>query len=230
MNARRVFAFALIGAAGIGLFAASDPARAQVTSQGGGYLFRLKFTKGQTIKYEMSTSMQAPGGKGGPMNFAVPVTMKITEVKNGVATVATTTTMPAMGGKSKSQPMTDTIKIDNRGRPQGDKSGAMQGMQMALPAGPVKIGGSWTDTIKGGAMPGMSMKGTYKLVSVQGGVATISMTVGGDGQGMKISGTGTMKVSVADGWTQSAKLNMRMNMGSGKDAQSMAVNLTMTRK
>lgn len=230
MNARRVFAFAVIGAAGIGLFAASDPARAQVTSQGGGYLFRLKFTKGQTIRYEMATSMQAPGGKGGPMNFSVPVTMKITDVKNGIATVTSTTTMPAMGGKSKAQPMSETVKIDNRGRPQGDKASSMQGMQMALPAGPIKVGGTWTDTIKGGAVPGMAMKGSYKLLSVQGGVATISMSVSGDGQGMKISGTGTMKVAVADGWTQSAKLNMRMNMGSGKDAQAMSVNLTMTRK
>lgn len=231
MNARRVFAFAIIGAAGLGLIAASDPARAQVTAQGGGYLLRFKFVKGQTIKYDVTTSAASPGGKGGGMNFNMPVSMKITDVKNGVATIAATTTIPDLTGKGgKQQSHTETMKMDNRGRAQGAGSNVLQGMQVALPAGPVKIGSSWTESVKNPAMPGMTVKSTYKLVSVQSGSANVNVTLSTSGQGMNMTGSGLMKIAVADGWPTSFKMNMKMMMGAGKNAQPMAMTMTMTRK
>ena len=69
-SALRRPAFSLLAGGLLALTAAS--ADAQVSKSGTGYLMRVKYVKGQTLKYKSVTKMVAPGQSQGAMEVGMP--------------------------------------------------------------------------------------------------------------------------------------------------------------
>lgn len=189
-------------------------AHAQVTKQGQGYLFRMKFTPGSTIRYTITSTVNPPAGtkNAKPMTFSMPQTMRVKSVDKGIATIESTVDMSSMSPNAK--PQTTTIRMDSRGNLIGNTQG-MSSMSTSFPQGPIRIGQSWNAKMN---QQGMSFDGTYTLKSVRRvgsqELAEIAMSIkGGGGQAGTISGTGTMQVRTSDGSLQGMNMNMRMAMG-----------------
>lgn len=232
---------------GFGLIGSAPVADAQVTAQGGGYLLRMKFTKGQTMRYNMTMNTQMPSGSmpkgsgGGNMNMTMPMSMTVTDVKNGVATIKSVVGPSKFMG-SEIPKQEQTMRMDSRGNVVGGGASQMNFLG-SLPQRPVKIGQKWTQNVDMGAMSGgmggsMKLTGTYTLRSVAANVATIAVTINGTQQGMKINGSGTFRTRVSDGSMDGGSLNMTMVMdmsGMGgasksksKGPQSMTIKSTIS--
>ncbi len=190
------------------------PAQAQVAAQGGGFLLRTKYTKGQSFKYKMTTTVTGGPSKMPPME--IPMTIKVKDVKNGIATLTYSMKTPG-----QSTPSNIEVKVDPRGKMVGGSGiEALQGMGAmgaTLPEKPVRIGQTWTQTIDNPAMQGMKLTTTYKfngLKNVRGAqVAEIGMTIKGTGpQNMTMSGSGTMILLASDGTMRSTSMSMDMKM------------------
>lgn len=141
----------------------------------------------------------------------------------------------AKGPGAATKPIVARLVFDEYGTPkEASGSGAtatlMGGMGSAMgqgagsttfPKKAVKVGDTWTSSldfgkIMGGAMPGMKMNGqipvSYRLVALQGGVATIAMTakgaismdMGGKAMRLTMDMRSTSLVEVATGLAKSA--------------------------
>lgn len=202
-------------------------ADAQVTAQSGKYLLRLGYKKGQTMNYSITTKVMNAPGMNQPMTTVMPLTMKVIDVQKDIITIQSTVDMSKIqpGAKPESQ----TMKMDRLGNVIGGNSanGMMSGAN--LPKNPVAVGGTWKST---GKASGFAATSTYKLVGVkQVGsrkVANLTMSVVGTGS-MKMSGTGTMLLDMADASLVSMAMNMNIPNPQGKGAP-ITMNMTMTRK
>ncbi|MBL8048878.1 MAG: hypothetical protein JNJ45_09375 [Chthonomonas sp.] len=215
-------ALSLLGVAGL-VLAGAETTQAQITKQGDAYLFRIKFTPGQTIKYLMNMNMT---GTPQPMNMNMTVSQKVKSVKGTTATIEATTS-----GIPGQKPMTQTMTIDNRGRATG--AGAAGGSQVAYPEGPVKVGQTWKGQLPGMGQ-GMGGDATYKLVAIKTvngkQVAQVSLSMNlSQGTAMKMSGTGTMYIFMSDGSLSTMSMNTNMSMKQDKQTMNMKMNMTMKR-
>lgn len=194
----------LTGAALVLLFgvaATPNPANAQVAAQGGGYLLRIKWTPGQSYKYDVVTKVSI-GGKGAkPIEQHSPYVMKVLTVKNGVATLQVKADVSGLVG-GKGQSINNTLKVDSRGKIlEGDKSSV--GF-FELPEKPVKLNTPWTSNQSAQTPVGkMAIKATYKLTgtkTVNGKkMLVVATTTSGTSSTMNTSGGGTMLVEMKDG-------------------------------
>lgn len=207
---------------------------AQVTKQGAGYLFRLKFSKGQSYKYQMNMS---GSGQGQTFIMRMPMTMTVVGVSGVVGTVTYKIGPVSMsvGGKTTNMPnvRTMTLKLDNRGNVvSGADASQVQGMgTIGLPARPMAIGSTWSAKTKtaAGAAGQMDVQATYRFVGIerQGGInsAKISMTMTGAGQA-NVKGSGTMWLAVSDGALVRTDTTMTVNM----QGTTMPMSLSIVRK
>ncbi len=224
MNTKSLLLSGLLGLTLVGPLAPRT-ADAQITPQGGGYLLRLKFTKGQVTNYSISTSgamMQKP--------LIMKVRMRVTDVKGAIATVENTVTPPAMGSGAPPKPTTETVRINNMGKV---VSGTTPGMSAAatptLPQGPIKIGQTWKGDVSG--MQGTSMKATYKLNAIKTvgtrRVAEITMnmqgSVGAPSGSTKMTGTGSMNLDMKDGSMVSGTVNINVLMPTGEKGKTQNI-------
>src|SRR5688572_7694840 len=108
---------------GLALIVAANGA-AQITKSGNGYLFRMKYAKGQTAKYAMDVkaSIKNPQtGKTQTMDMSMPMVSKVTAVSGGTGTIQATVgpVKALVDGKPfnlpNNQPKTQTTKMDARG-------------------------------------------------------------------------------------------------------------------
>jgi hypothetical protein len=202
-------------------FAVMGPVAAQITRQGDGFLFRAKWTKGQTMRYNMATSMGgAQGSKSTPTAMNMPMVYRVADVKGGVATVEMT--IGPMSGMKGAEPEKVSVRIDQRGRiVGGDERIRQMSMSSSIefPERPIRLGHTWTTDQR---VQGMSVRSTYRFAEMKtiGGrqVAVLTFQMSGDGQGgMKISGDGTIMLRAEDGSMHSMSSNPTMQMaGSGK--------------
>jgi hypothetical protein len=185
-------AFALVG--GVLL---TTSAEAQVTKSGAGYLLRVKYVKGQVMKYKSVNTVTAPQG-GQPMKIEMPMVMKIADVSKGFA-LATITTGPAMmGANPMGKAQTVNVELSNTNAAKSKGSPGIAGAQ--FPAKPVKVGQTWTMAAPIADTTGMAgdIKATYKfqgLKTVNGksmAIVTYALTGG-------VSGSGTLQLLAADG-------------------------------
>lgn len=203
---------------------------AQVTKQGAGYLFRMKFTKGSKANYVMNMDSNMSGQK---VKVNMKMTQTVTAVNNGVGTLkfnigAMTMSMngkpmqnPAAGQMGK----TVEMKMDSRGKVVGGASTGQQ-TSVPLPANPVAIGKSWTETTTTPAMgQSVTVRATYKFVGIEGSAAKLSISLTGTGQ-FSMSGNGFVWLDMADGSLLKSTTNVKMMMGQ----TPMPMVMTMTRK
>jgi len=210
-----------------------QPSDAQVTAQGGKYLFRVAWAKGKTYKWNVSTSVTAPG-QAKPMAFNSSYTATVKDVKNGIATVQFTAgQMPGQSAK----PAPTTVKIDNRGKLIDSPAGAgLEQVQAQMPAGPIAVGGKWSNTQKMGSGPAAGMtvatNYTFKGVKTVSGrkVAEIATTttMSGNPQ-MRGTGSGTMLVDLADGQLRSFSMSQNLIMKQGQQDMKLPMKVTISR-
>lgn len=194
----------------------------QVTKQGNGYLFRMKFAPGQVITYRTQVSSNAGGMK---MNMSMPMRQTVKSVTGNRATLEMRIGPMTMNGRQMNTGgpavQTQTVTIDSTGRANGGQTG----LQLSLPQRPIPIGGTWTAELPMGGMMGPSntTRATYRLVRLtkRNGrdVAEIAMTVTTTGP-QALRGSGTQFVSVADG--QLVYSNLQLNMTITPPAQQGA--------
>ncbi|MCO5295331.1 MAG: hypothetical protein M9921_00590 [Fimbriimonadaceae bacterium] len=209
-------------------------APAQISKKGAGYLFRIKWTKGQTAKYTMTTTTS-----GGPSAMAVnmPMSLKVLSVAGGVGEVEYNVGPASANGKPMGAAQKVVAKVDPRGK---IVSGATQAQQMGgnitFPEGPVKPGGTWTgsQTVPG---PGgsMTINAKYKFVGIKsvGGqsVAQIDVSMSGGGGQMQITGSGSVFLRTADGSLQSTNLGQKLTISGAQGNQKpMTIDMKISMK
>jgi hypothetical protein len=229
----RFVALGVAGAAAVSLCGPSQTAGAQITKQGDAYLFRMKFSKGQKMSYTITSSAKVPNNPAA-IKAVVPMSMTVQDVKGGIATIQLVTGPMTVNGKPLGpQPQTTVIKLDDRGKPVG---GAMPGQQVStqLPEKPLKVGGTYTATNTVNMMgQQFAVKSTNKFLGIKHvgsrNVAAIATTMTGSGA-MKSSGTGVAYLDVKDGSLVSMKMNQKVTMTQGAQAQTINSVVTVTRK
>lgn len=209
----RVKTPALFGLIAISMGVPALPSYAQVSKQGDGYLFRMKFSPNQKSVIN-GTILSSAGGQ--KFEMGMTVTQVVKSVKNGTATIDYTVNMTKSPVGSQ-KPTTMTVQMNNRGKMTGGSAGMdmsqMQGYE--LPEGPVRVGQTWssTNTVN---QAGMSMKvnSTYKLVGLKRvgafDCAQLAITAKTSGAQMSGTGTGSVFLRLADGSMQ--QMNMVQNI------------------
>lgn len=217
--------------ASFGLMATAVP---QLTKQGAAYLFRAKYTAGQTNRYTMTMNSTMNGQS--MLLMETPLVLKTVSVAKGIATVEVATGPAKMNGKAQGQVDKQTVKMDNRNRPQGGQSSFESFGSFAYPEKPIAIGGKWTQKMDmGTAMGGMKLDATYTFVAIKtlGGkqVAEIKSIMKGTMMG-PITGTATTYIVLADGSLHSSSVQMVMNInpGQGQAVRKVVTNAKVTRK
>lgn len=230
---------------GAGLIATTN-AGAQVTKVGDAYQFRMKYTKGQVTRYQMTTKTELPAGVGGAqqtkpmaMNMVVPVTMTVVSVTGNKATIKQDMGAVTMNGQAMSKPQTQQLTMDDRGQVVGKVSGAGAGMGMeqmsgALPDKPLKVGQSYTTNKTVNQMTqNIQMKATSTFVGIKnvGGKQVAEMAIKFTGTGTAtMNGTGTSYYNVADGSLNSMSMTTNMSMTIPNQPQKMSMKLSMDMK
>ena len=210
-------------------------ANAQITPQGGGYLFLQKYTAGQKINYVMDMNVTAPGAPTASGAFKMQMMLHLTvlSVKGGVANVNIASDAMTMGGKALKKGENATVKIDSRGQTtgSGDHNG---GVAPIFPQGPIKIGGTFTSAAGGAtSMGGFSTTTTFRLVGfkVYNGrkVAQLAVTsnIGGKAAG---TSSGFMLIAEADGQLVSSRADSSMNVGQNGKNMSVVSHVKIERK
>lgn len=220
----------IFGAAALSLFAFSG---AQITKQGSGYLFRVKFTKGQKTSYLMTMLSDMGAQK---VNVTMPMSQTVTAVDKGVATVKVQVGEMKMmlNGKPIQNPAaaagkTLEIKMNNRGEMVGSGAGSQQ-TSIPLPAKPVAVGSTWSDstTVPVAGQP-MKVNATYKLLGFEKlgkyNTAKVAVTVKGAGQ-VTVNGKGTVWLNMSDGSMVKYINDVQTSMG----GRQMPMKMTITRQ
>jgi hypothetical protein len=108
---------------------------AQVTAVKGGYLFRVRYTTGQVLRFETKTTFGNKGSAGAGMTVQVPITLRVLSVAKGVATTSMTMGAGVLNGQPYGKPQTLKVPLDSM------DSSSYGGPKFSPK--PVKIGGTW---------------------------------------------------------------------------------------
>jgi len=207
----------------VGIFAG---AYGQVTKVSGGYLFKNKYTAGKTMAYRMDMNSSFGGAS---YKVSLSYSQKVKSVKNGIATIEVTMTPPMMNGQpvpgagGNGKPTTVTGRVDSSGS-LIDGSQA-QAMGLVYTGKPIPIGGKWSSQLNLGNGPagGGTVNAVYtlrKITQYKGKpAAEFSITIGGVSE-MKISGSGTSWVSMADGSQLDSKILLNIEVGANQTGMS----------
>jgi hypothetical protein len=204
----------------IAVIAVASVGSSQVSRQGAGYLLRVKYVKGQTLKYMTTNLINGNMNGGQPMKINMPISISIKDVVKGIAKAKVVAGPVNMGTSAVMQAQTLDMELTTTNQARSGKNSGIAGAQ--LPLKPVKIGQTWTMLAPIPDTTGMSknMKATYKFQGLKnvGGksVAVLAYTLTGG-----VSGTGTLLLLASDGTIHSntAKLKYSgpqgsMNIGS----------------
>lgn len=182
-------------------------AHGQVVKKGSGYLFRIKFTKGQKLAYNVLMGL-------GPLGKANSgLTISVLSVKGGIATTKLNVEAVKMGQRTVIPAQSATQAFNNRMEvAQSKDSQSISQFKGAYPPQPIKIGGKWQTKLIMNAMSASTpIDTTYKFVGLKKvngiQVAVLSMVLHG-----QYSGTGTTLLRVSDGTPQSVTMNLVLRM------------------
>ena len=235
-------AWLAVGSAG--LLAAN--AGAQVKKVGEGYLFRAKYAKGSTTRYQTTMQTALPPGIGGPgaktppaMSIVIPFAITVVSVAGDKANLKSDMGTVTMNGQALSKPRTMQMTLDSRGQPVGAISGAGAGMGVenmagGLPEKPLKVGQSYTVTKTINQMgQNIQAKTTNTFMGIKniGGHPVAEMTSKIVGVGAtSLTGSGTTYFNVADGSLSSMKMTTAMNVTIPGQTQKISMKATMETK
>ena len=223
------------GLLGTAALMAGGKVNAQITPQGGGYLFRQKFTAGEKINYPMDINSSASGSMPGAGSYKIQmaVHLSVLSVQNGIANVRVTSDGMMMNGKAMQKGESATVKINSRGQTIGGGKGR-GAISPIFPQGPVKIGDTFASEggITSGA-GGISTATTFRLVGfkVYNGQKVAQLAIKSNTSG-KVAGatTGFMLISMADGQVVSGRTDTNMNLAQGGKGMSLVTHMRIERK
>lgn len=178
---------------------------AQVSNTKTGYLFRVKYTKGQLMEYRMTAKQIAK--KGPALLITSPFSMRVLSVTNGVAEILASEGPVMLNGKQFQPLGTAQGEMDSRFRPVNSdlRNTTFSGM---YPERAIKVGQSWTTPfqLQNTGVTG-KMVATYKLdrFSIVDGqrVAVLKTKIVGP-----LAGGGETMVRVSDGTPQRMVLTL----------------------
>jgi len=104
-------------------------------AKGGGYLFRVKYTKGQTMRFQTESTVANKGSKSSGMSFKAPMTIQVLNVVKGVATVNVTKGAGTLNGQPFGKSESVHAQLDET------DSSSINGPQ--VPLKPIQTGGTW---------------------------------------------------------------------------------------
>lgn len=199
-----ILVFVLLGGLSGGL---QHSAGAQITKVGDKYVFHVKFTKGQTIRYVMTTTakpMSSPRSiavSQNPLVTISPITMTTLDVKGKISTVQLSLGPMVMNGKEISKVQTAQMQIDDHNQAVNRAKGSPVGA--GFPPDPIKVGGSYhadQSAVRNGEPIRIQGTYTFKGIKTVGGqqVAEI-FAVTTTKSKVVTKGTNTIYLSVADG-------------------------------
>ncbi len=210
---------------------------AQVTPVGGGYLFRMKFTPGQTMRYTMTMSMSGLPNQMKGFNNSSTFTMHVLRVQGDKATIRLDIPAMVMNGQTIRPAAQTQITMDNRGQMVGGAAATNGLPQTVLPEKPLRIGQSFTQAIKGAPMgAAVAAQATYTLKGFQnvGGrkaaqlaIALKGQAPGGPQGSVSFNGNGTMLLTVVDGSLLRSQMAQKM-IGPGPNGSQMAITMNMS--
>ena len=209
---------------------------AQVTKVGNAYRFRMKFAKNRKISYNVISSAQTHGGP--VMKIEMPMTTTVKDVKGTTATLLIEIGPMISNGKpSNMASQVMEVTLDDRGKPIGDGAANVQGgipNVGQLPVKPLSVGETFTSSnslIAAGQK--LDVKSVNKFLGIKRAgprtVAVFSTTTSGSGA-MKINGTGTAYLDMADCSLVSMNVTNNVRVGNGSQAQLIKNTMTVTRK
>lgn len=177
-------------------------APAQVTPSGKGFLLRVKYVKGQVLRFATTTSMTGLPGAGSAnsaLSISMPATMTVNSVV-GTVTKATIAVGPAKYGGNVIQPV-QTLQIQLDARNSTPAAGTAGSLIAPMPSKVVRIGDTWKSSAPIPGMPGTPTKATTATYTFLGtkvvdgkSVAAISYKFSGGTRG-----SGSVLVLVKDG-------------------------------
>jgi hypothetical protein len=194
-----------------GALAAVTPA--QVTKSGAGYLLRVKYAPGQVIKLTSTNKMvNATTGKAVETSIILPVLLRITGVKAGLAQARMVVGPATYNGQPLIPSKTVVMSLNSRNQATNVQGGASS-VGATLPEKPIKVGQTWKALapISTGTGGVQKVEAIYKFVGVKSvngqGVAVVTYTISG-GVG---KGSGRMTILQKDGtlWTNDLKMDVR---------------------
>jgi hypothetical protein len=187
----------------VGLCLSATAARAQITKSGSGYLMRVKYSKGQVVKYSSVTTIKgatADTGNAAPLRVSLPIIINILSITSGKAKAQLVMGPATMGGSQVAPAQKAEMTLDTRNQASNSSASTLLA---PLPQKPVKPGDKWSAAAP---VPGMFGKQDGKLLATYkfGGIKTvdkrsvaiitysISGSAGGSGMLMLLTKDGTL--------------------------------------
>lgn len=215
---------------GVALLGWANSARAQITKSGAGYLFRVKYAKGQKLNYDMTVTILIPKGMGpqggGTRTVTGPLRMIVTDVKGTTASIHIDLGPMIVSGKPASPAQKVDLQVDSHGNLTSAKPTGLENLFMPLPEKPMKVGES-TTSAKTVAARGKSIKiatvtkftGVQAVAGRQAAVfiSTISAA------GAPGSASGTRAFAVSDGTVVSSTIVSSTPVPGGSVRQQVAL-------
>jgi len=156
----------------------------QIVKAKDGYLFRVKYSKGQVVKFDTFNSVVSKGNPAAGMTVKVSMTLSVLSVAKGVATVRLTMGAGTLANSTKQMtaPQSVTVQLDSK------DSSAVGGPK--FPNHPVQVGSTWT-AVRPVNMGGevKRLDAVYKFAGIktvngkQLAVVTYSLTGAANGSG-----------------------------------------------
>ncbi len=218
-------------ACAVAILAVAAPA--QITKQGKGYLFRLKFKPGAVSKQTMLMDADVVVMKQTVTNT---ITQKVISVdKKGVGTVKVTTSGMLINGKPSSmgeKAQTTTLKMDSRGIAVGAASTAGNLGSMQMPKDAIPVGHKWAGEIKvAQAQSVMKANYTFKGLRSIGGVQVAEIVLSVKMSGMApMAGSGSMFVRTDNGMGHGMNMTLKgsISMGQGSKPTPISMQIKVT--
>ncbi|MFN7172425.1 MAG: hypothetical protein ACK4P3_06540 [Fimbriimonadaceae bacterium] len=214
---------------------------AQITQQGNRYLFRLKLDANRSINYQATSNVNMQGQGADGLKVTMPIRMRITSVRSGVATIESTIGPANMNGNTQGEAQKITSRINSQGNVIGASKGESSVTFIPLPRDPIAVGATWESTMPlpslGAGLPATNTNTRFRFVGVRtvGGtrVAEISSFTTANMQQMgTLRMNNTFFLSMADGFLHSGNSSGSMNVsiptgGAGSKPTQQTVRMTM---
>ena len=200
----------------------------QITKSGDAYLFRVRYSAGQTISFDTITTNASKGSSSAGVKFKTPMIMKVLSVVKGIANLEVTMLPTIMVGSPTPVLPKNVVHVQLDERNQTLNKSVIPNHQLTYPTRPIKPGARWTAIlpINNPATGSIDqMDGQYLFAGMQQvdgqSVAVITYSLAGFARGQ-----GTMKLLAKDGSMFSNEVLMSLNQTGSIER----VRIVMTRK
>ena len=136
---------------------------AQITKSKAGYLFRVKYVKGQTVRLRTTNTIDNKQSPSAKAVMTVNIDIKVLSIKNGVAVTQMTMGPSMLNGAKVMNGSSTTVALDDRN--QTPNSSTTTNLGPPLPKKPMKIGTTWKAVTPINVGTGIQqLEGNYRFI------------------------------------------------------------------